>query len=56
MKQLIANSGLLIFIIAIVLLVYGLFQNSIDNSILLISGVLIVIGLVVHVIAGKKLM
>ena len=56
MKQIIQNLGLLIFIIAIALLVIGLFQNTTSNTILLVSGVLMLAGLFVHVVANKKLM
>jgi len=56
MKQIIQNLGLLIFIIAIVLLVIGLFKNVTSNTILIISGVLMLAGLFVHVAVNKKLM
>ncbi len=54
MKQLIQNLGLVIFIIAIAILVYGLLGEQSDNNILLLSGGLIIIGLVIHVILNKK--
>ena len=55
MKQLIQNLGLIIFMIAILLLVFSFFQNAADNVLLILSGALIVVGLIVHVIVGKKL-
>jgi hypothetical protein len=55
MKQLIQNLGLIIFMIAILLLIFSFFQNAADNVLLILSGALIVVGLVVHVIVGKKL-
>jgi hypothetical protein len=56
MKQVIQNLGLFIFIIAIILLVIGLTQGMSSNNILIISGGLILLGLIVHVILGKKFM
>ncbi len=41
--------------IAILLLVFSFFQNAADNVLLILSGALIVVGLIVHVIVGKKL-
>ena len=56
MKKLLENLGLFIFIIAIILLVVGLTQGMSSNNILIISGSLIIIGLVLHVILGTKFM
>jgi hypothetical protein len=56
MKQLLQNLGLIIFIIAIVLLIIGLSGQRSDNSILIVSGSLIIMGLVVHVVMNKKIM
>ncbi len=54
MKQLIKNTGLFIFIIAIALLTYGILQDIKSNDILVISGALIILGLIVHVVLNKK--
>jgi hypothetical protein len=56
MKQVIQYLGLIIFIIAIIVLVYGITQGMSSNNILVISGGLMLLGLVVHVIMGKKFM
>ncbi len=56
MKQLLEYSGLIIFIIGIAFLVFGLFQETIDNNILLFSGIFIILGLVLQVVVGKKFM
>jgi hypothetical protein len=56
MKQIIQNLGLTIFILAIILLVISLMQESMNNTLLLISGIMIVVGLFVHVIVNKKQM
>lgn len=55
MKQLIQNLGLIIFIIAIVMLVYGTYSSMTDNTLLIASGALIILGLIVHVLMNKKL-
>jgi hypothetical protein len=55
MKQLIQNLGLIIFMIAILLLIFNFFQNTRDNILLILSGALIVVGLAVHVIVNKKI-
>ena len=54
MKQLIQNTGLLIFIIGIIVLLMGLLTETENNNMLLISGILLIGGLVVHVILNKK--
>jgi hypothetical protein len=56
MKQIIQNSGLIIFVIAIVLLIIGLLQDMTSNTILLVSGILIIAGLFLYVILNKILM
>jgi hypothetical protein len=56
MKQLIQNLGLILFFIAIVLLVFGLNQDRDNNTYLIVSGLLMLTGLVVHVIANKRVM
>lgn len=56
MKQLIEYSGSVIFIIAIAILIFGLFQETINNNILLLSGILLLLGLLVQVLVGKKFM
>jgi hypothetical protein len=56
MKQVIQNLGLIIFLIAIITLVIGITQGMSSNSILVISGGLIVLGLVAHVLLGKRYM
>jgi len=56
MKQIIQNLGIIIFIIAIALLVYGMFREVTSNSILITSGILILAGLFVHVIVNKRFM
>lgn len=54
MKQIIQNLGLIVFLIAVILLITGLLQDSENNTILLISGIMIVGGLIIHVILNKK--
>ncbi len=56
MKQIIQNIGLIIFLIAIIMLAVALLvQDRAQNTILIVSGTLIVVGLVVHVIVNKIL-
>ncbi|MFW5700101.1 MAG: hypothetical protein ACOCWM_00290 [Cyclobacteriaceae bacterium] len=55
MKQLIRNLGLILFIIAVALLVYGTNSSMTSNTILIASGAMIILGLIVHVIMNKKM-
>ena len=53
MRQLLQNLGLIIFMIAVVLLIFSLFQDLTSNLLMIISGALIILGLFVHVIVNK---
>ena len=56
MKQIVQNIGLLLFLIAIILLAVGLLiSDRVSNSILIVSGALMIGGLFVHVIVNKIL-
>lgn len=56
MKQIIQNIGLIIFLIAILILALALLiQDRANNTLLILSGVLIVAGLAAHVIVNKIL-
>ncbi len=54
MKILIQNLGLTLFIIGIAVLVFGVLQETTGNITLQVSGALIVLGLIVHVIVSRK--
>jgi hypothetical protein len=53
MKQLLQNLGLIIFILAVGLLIYSMFLTLTSNILLIVSGALMILGLLVHVIMNK---
>jgi len=53
MKKLIKSSGLIIIIIAVILLGIYAFSNFVENTILIISAVLLVVGFLVYIITNK---
>lgn len=55
MKQLLKYLGLVFVFIAVLLLIYEVKTGINDNSFLVISGALVIIGLVVHVVMNKQL-
>lgn len=56
MKNLLKYSGLILVFIAVVLLVFEVKSGINNNTFLILSAVLIIIGLALHVILNKKLM
>jgi len=55
MKQLLKYLGLILVFIGVLLIIFEVKTGINDNTYLVTSGVLIVLGLVVHVVLNKKL-
>jgi hypothetical protein len=56
MKNLIKFSGLFLVFIAVVVLVFEVKSGINDNTFLVISGALIIAGLILHVVLNKKML
>jgi hypothetical protein len=54
MKQLLQNLGLIVFVIAVGILIFDLFQEGTNNTLLIVSGGLLILGLFLHVLLNKK--
>ncbi len=55
MKTLMAVLGFIFIIIGVGILMYAVISEINNNTILIISGILVVIGVILHVILNKKL-
>lgn len=56
MKDLIKFSGLILVFIAVLILIFEVKSGINNNTLLILSAALIIIGLALHVILNKKLM
>lgn len=53
MKVLIENTGIILILLSVVILVIYVSYNIVNNTILAISGIILIIGLFVYIITNK---